>query len=102
MPHLLEFFSGTGSMGRAFAAKGWQVTSVDIREDFHPKILCDVMKFEVKMLEGSPPIDLLWASPPCTHYSSARTKAKTPRDLEVSDAMVKKVLDIAGELPVIT
>jgi hypothetical protein len=98
MPHLLEFFSGTGSIGRAFAAQGWQVTSVDIRADFRPTILCDVMAFDVKMLEGLPPVDLLWASPPCTHYSSARTTAKTPRDLVGSDAMVQKVLDIADQL----
>ena len=43
-------------------------------------------------------MDLLWASPPCTHYSSARTTAKTPRDLVGSDAMVQKVLDLADEL----
>ena len=98
MPHLLELSSGTGSIGKAFRAKGWLVTSVDVREDFHPSILCDVMKFDVKMLECLPPVDLRWASPPCTHYSSARTTAKTPRDLAGSDAMVKKVLDIADEL----
>ena len=38
--------------------------------------------------------ECIWASPPCTHYSRARTKAKTPRDLEGSDAIVQKVLDI--------
>ena len=54
MPHLLELFSGTGSMGRAFRAKGWQVTSVGIREDFHLSILCDVMELKVKMLGGLP------------------------------------------------
>ena len=41
-----------------------------------------------------PRVDCIWASPPCTHYSRARTKAKTPRDLEGSDAIVQKVLDI--------
>ncbi len=98
MPHLLELFSGTGSMGRAFRAQGWQVTSVDIREDFQPSILCDVMEFNVKQLEHLPPVDLLWASPPCTEYSCARTRAKTPRDLLGADSMVAKVLDLADEL----
>ena len=50
MPHLLELFSGTGSMGKAFMDKGWLVTSVDIREDFNPSFLCDVMLFDVNML----------------------------------------------------
>ena len=85
-------------MGRAFRAKGWHVTSVDIREDFHPQILCDVMELDVRMLGGLPPVDLLWASPPCTEYSCAGTKAKTPRDLVGSDAMVSKVLELADEL----
>ena len=37
-------------------------------------------------------------APPCTHYSCARTRAKTPRDLEGSDLLVRKVLDLADEL----
>ena len=98
MPHRLELFSGTGSMGRAFRTKGWQVTSVDIREDFHPSILCDVMELNVKMLEHLPAVDLLWASPLCTEYSCARTRAQKPRDLLGSDAMVGKVLELADEL----
>ena len=98
MPHLLELFSGTGSMGRAFRAKGWQVTSVDIREDFHPTILCDVMELTVRMLEHLPAVDLMWSSPPCTEYSCARTKARKPRDLLGADAMVGKVLELADQL----
>ena len=31
--------------------------------------------------------DVVWASPPCTQYSVARTTAKTPRDLEGSDRL---------------
>jgi hypothetical protein len=38
--------------------------------------------------------EVIWASPPCTHYSRARTTAKSPRDLEGSDALVQRTLDI--------
>ena len=94
--HLLELFSGTGSIGRAFEAAGWTVTSVDIEPKFNPTILCDVMTLDVSKL---PKVDLLWASPACTMYSSARSRGG-PRDLEGSDAMVQRVLDIAAELNV--
>ncbi len=98
MPHLLELFSGTGSMGRAFRARGWQVTSVDIDAKALPTICCDMLELEVEHVLEYGNVDLIWASPPCTHYSCARTKARTPRDLEGSDALVRKVLDLADQL----
>jgi hypothetical protein len=98
MPHLLELFSGTGSIGQAFRERGWQVTSVDMESKFNPTICCDVLGLESERLLGYGNVDLLWASPPCTHYSCARTRAKTPRDLEGSDLLVLKVLDLADEL----
>ena len=38
--------------------------------------------------------DAIWASPPCTEYSRARTVAKTPRNLDLADALVQRALDI--------
>ena len=38
--------------------------------------------------------DFIWASPPCTEYSIARTRARTPRDFEGADAVVRKTLEI--------
>jgi hypothetical protein len=98
MPHLLELFSGTASVGRAFRERGWQVTSVDIESKFLPTICCDVLALEVERVLEHGNVDLLWASPPCTQYSCARTTARTPRDLAGADAMVRKVLDLADLL----
>ena len=94
-PHLLELFSGTGSIGKVFRAAGWRVTSVDCEPRFRPTICCDVLQLEPGMVQGH--VDLIWASPPCTMYSIARTTAKTPRDLEGSDRLVQKVLDLADQ-----
>jgi hypothetical protein len=41
-----------------------------------------------------PHVDCIWASPPRTHCSRAKTRAKTPRDLEGIDALVWMVLSL--------
>jgi len=87
---VLELFAGTGSIGKVFAADS-DVTSLDVTGS--PTIKQDILKWDYQALpEGH--FDVIWASPPCTHYSRARTTAKTPRDLEGSDALVQKTLDI--------
>ena len=76
MPHLLELFSGTGSVGRAFREIGWDVTSVDL----NPKAGAD---FTADICDWEPPegvhYDHIHASPPCTEFSRALTTR--PRDL---------------------
>ena len=91
MPHLLELFSGTGSVGRAFQAAGWEVTSLDILPG--ATIQSDILDWDYKKY---PPgcFDFVWASPPCTEYSIARTRAKRPRDFASADAIVSRTLDI--------
>ena len=90
--HLLELFSGTQSIGRAARARGHRVTSVDIDARFEPTLCCDVLDLRPEDVERP---DALWASPPCTHFSRARTNAKTPRDLEGADALVRKARGLA-------
>ena len=99
MPLLLELFSGTGSIGRAFAAQGWDVISVDCDPRAHATIRCDISQFEVSRELCGRTVDCIWASPPCTKYSVARRSAETTaEDLEMSDILVKKTIDIAREL----
>ena len=94
MPILLELFSGTGNVGRAFRDRGWDVFSVDIDPRANPTLVADVMDLTPDDLPGRD--DCSWASPPCTHYSVARSRARTPRDLDGSDALAQKTLDIVA------
>ena len=80
MPRLLEIFSGTGSDGKVFRARGWEVVSVDCDAKMQPTIVADSGIFDYKMAGGH--FDAVWCSPPCTHYSIARDHAKKPRDLD--------------------
>lgn len=92
---LLELFSGTGSIGKVFQRQGWEVVSVDIDGSFGCTICADIRDVDpVSLLEKYGRLDVVWASPPCTEYSCARTYAKTPRDLEGADGLVRKALEI--------
>ena len=88
---LLELFSGTGSIGRAFRNQGWEVHSLDIEPG--ATIVSDILRWDYRGLPSGH-YDFIWASPPCTEYSKARTKAKRPRDFEQADAVVQKTLEI--------
>jgi hypothetical protein len=99
MPRLLELCSGTGSVGRAFAARGWDVVSVDCDRRAHASICCDLLELTAEQCRSYGPVDFLWASPPCTFYSIARTTGP-PADLEAADRLVQKCLDLATELGV--
>ena len=90
---ILELFSGTGSIGDIFRQNNFEVISLDICEKRKSSICCDIMFWDSKIY---PPghFNVIWASPVCTHYSIARTNAKTPRNFEWADGLVLKTLEI--------
>ena len=79
---LVELCAGSSSVGRVAKDEGWDIVTVDNDPSWNPDILGDICSEEVqaKLRELKP--DLCVASPPCTHFSIARTKAKLPRDVE--------------------
>ena len=97
MPHLLELFSGTQSVGQIFRQAGWDVTSIDNDPRTRPTFVADIGRIDLEQLP--PDVDMIWASPPCTQYSVARTTAKTPRDLAGADALVRATLEIIDRYP---
>ena len=90
---LLELFSGTGSVGSAFASAGWEVTSLDSDPKTDATIHEDILTWDYSTY---PPghFDVIWSSPCCTHYSCARRGAKTPRNLALADSLVLRSQEI--------
>ena len=80
--HVLELFSGTGSVGRPFRDNGWEVTSVDLDYRYNPEINTDIMTWDYTKIKTP---DVIWSSPPCTCYSQARTISRVA-DFTEADA----------------
>jgi adenine-specific DNA methylase len=48
---MLEMFSGTGSIGRAFEAGGWKLVSLDIDRKVNASICVDIRVWDYKVYE---------------------------------------------------
>ena len=91
MPRLLELFKGTGSVGRAFEALGWDVISLDIDPKANATYTCDILDFDCQAIDS--PVGVIWASPSCTKYSAARTKGSRRRSTELRRSSSKDARD---------
>ena len=89
MVKVLELFSGTGSVGKCCKELGWDVVSVDMILPADHKV--DIMDFDYKQYDKDE-FDIVWASPPCTNYSKAKTRGV--RDIEGSNKIVLKTIEI--------
>ena len=86
---MLELFAGTGSVGNVAKGLGYDVISLD--RDMGAEIQIDIMKWDYTDL----PIglfDVIWASPPCTEYS--RAKSIGIRDIAGSNKVFKRTIEI--------
>ena len=90
---LLELFSGTGSIGKAFSEQGWEVVSLDSDPKTDATIHEDILTWDYTVY---PPghFDCIWSSPCCALYSCARRGAKTPRNLPLADSLVLRSQEI--------
>ena len=86
---ILELFSGTRSVGKCCDALGWDSVSVDMILPADHKV--DIMEFDYKQYPKNH-FDIIWASPPCTEYS--RAKSQGVRDIAGANKIVEKTLEI--------
>ena len=87
---MLELFSGTGSIGKPFRAKGHEVIAVDVDGRFGCEIQDDILQFAYVKLPWIP--DIIWASPPCTEYSTAMKRRA--RNINSANQIVFNTLEI--------
>lgn len=66
---VLELFSGSGSISKAFKEAGHKTLTIDIDPKMEADIVCDMLDLSIDMLPERP--DVIWASPPCTTFSVA-------------------------------
>ena len=85
---LLELFSGTGSVGKVAEVFGYDVVSLDLKD---AKIVVDILEWDYTKLDADE-IDVIWASPPCTEYSKAKTTGV--RKIDYANKIVLKTIEI--------
>jgi len=66
----IELFAGTKSFSKVMAKYGHSVFTVDDKSEFLPDLCGDISKIPYTHYPLEP-IDILWASPPCTCFSVA-------------------------------
>lgn len=64
---ILELFSGTKSISKAFWSMGYDTYTVELNPEFKPDMVADILELEPSSLPG--PFNFIWASPPCTSFT---------------------------------
>lgn len=87
---VLELFCGTKSFTKIVELEGHMTFTVDFDDKFKPDLCKDILELNENDIPFRP--DIVWASPPCTEYSIAKTRGV--RDLDYADRVVEKTLEL--------
>lgn len=80
--NVVELFSGSGTISKAFKERGHKIFSIDIRRRkgiCEPDLRKDIMKVRLKDIPFKK-VDVVWASPPCDVFSKAGANFHWNRD----------------------
>lgn len=90
---LLELFAGTGSVKKAVGHLFTEVVSIDILPTYAPSEVSDILSWDYTQY---PPgyFHTIWASPPCTEYSSLKSISGAVRNLALADSIVERTISI--------
>ncbi len=91
---ILDLCGGTGSWAKPYKDAGYDVRNITLP-------LYDILKWRnypeiIEPIENGS-VYGIFAAPPCTMFSRARTTAKTPRDFRGATSIVKACLEIIWE-----
>ena len=85
---MLELFSGTKSVSRVFENQGWECVSLDLK---NASIETNILDWDYTQFSPGY-FDFVWASPPCTEYSIA--KSTGVRKIAEANQIVLRTLEI--------
>ena len=93
MKKSLELCCGHASFSQVASREfGYHTTTLDIDPFFTPDICCDVRQWEYAPMFPPDHFSVVWASPPCTEFSHA--KSVGVRDLPLADSIAQACLAI--------
>ena len=95
---MLELFSGTQSVSKVARKRDWITQTLDKSLNpggSHRHIMTDVMDFNYRNYPVGM-FEFIWASPPCTEYSKAKTTGV--RKIDEANAIVERTLEIINYL----
>ena len=105
--NVLELFAGSRSIGKEAEKLGYNVFSVDAQNFKNIDLVIDILKLDNQTLmnklfkKGIDNVDIIWASPPCTHFSVCQIGRNwnydnTPKTngAKLGIKLVKKTLEI--------